>query len=334
MIDISFIIPAYNCGDSISRAVKSIERYSQKINYEILIVENGSTDNTNFVINQLAKENNAIKILHSKKGVSKARNMGLTSALGRWLWFVDADDCITVNVQEIISCKDIINTDLIIGNYKVNKNVINVSNSIKTLQGIEFKQYLLNMISIPNKYMTVWNKLFRAKVIKKNHLKFDNTLEVAEDSQFLFDYLQKIDNLGLFNQDIYQYYTSNNSTVRSLQLEDINKYTVAMKKMRSRIGNDIVLNDAIYKYMCSNFSIAMVRILFASKGLSRFKKRVLLKKYATQSVCKEAFNHLCLSDLRYYQLLPSFCLKFNLFSLAGCMFQFKADLNFRRENNV
>ena len=61
MIDISFIVPAYNCSDSISRAVKSIETNNKNINYEILIVENGSTDNTNSIIEQLAKENKYIK---------------------------------------------------------------------------------------------------------------------------------------------------------------------------------------------------------------------------------------------------------------------------------
>ena len=334
MIDITFIIPAYNCGDSISRAVKSIEKHSNKIDYEILIIENGSTDNTNLIIEQLAKKNKRIKIFHSQKGVSRARNKGLDYALGKWIWFVDADDCVTTNVKNILSHKNIVSTDLIIGEYVVNTSVVNMSNDIKILRENKFEQYILNMISAPNRYMTIWNKLFRTSIIKKNQIKFDDSLKVAEDSQFLFDYLQKAKSLFLLDYVIYQYSTNTNSTVRSLQLNDIDEYTIAMQKMKSRIGNNTKLNRAIYKYICSNFSVAMVRILFANNHLSFFRKVVLLKKYGAQLVYKNSFSNLRLKDLKSYQLIPSICLKFDFFLLAGCMFQFKADLNYRRENNV
>ena len=90
---ISYIIPAYNAEETLTKAVDSIVKGSCTENWEILIVENGSVDKTNQVAEKLEEKFGArVKIFHSKKGVSNARNLGINEAKGKWLAFVDADD--------------------------------------------------------------------------------------------------------------------------------------------------------------------------------------------------------------------------------------------------
>ena len=90
MKKITFIIPAYNSETTIRRTVLSIEKIH--VDSEILIVENGSMDNTRQVSDDLSREFCNIRVLTSEKGVSKARNMGIEEATGQWIVFADADD--------------------------------------------------------------------------------------------------------------------------------------------------------------------------------------------------------------------------------------------------
>ncbi|MCM1452875.1 MAG: glycosyltransferase [Clostridium sp.] len=95
MIRISFIIPTYNHGDTLVRCIESIEsqfKLSQN-DYEIIIVNDGSTDNSYDVIATLASKNNNIKPIDKENsGVSSARNIGIAAAKGKYTYFVDADD--------------------------------------------------------------------------------------------------------------------------------------------------------------------------------------------------------------------------------------------------
>jgi len=95
MSRISFIIPTYNNGNLLDRCVKSIENQftDTNDNYEIIIVNDGSTDNTAEVIRTLVCQNEHIKSIEKPNGgVSAARNDGLKIAEGKYVYFVDADD--------------------------------------------------------------------------------------------------------------------------------------------------------------------------------------------------------------------------------------------------
>ncbi|HGQ0659362.1 TPA: glycosyltransferase family 2 protein, partial [Streptococcus pneumoniae] len=90
---ISIIIPLHNGEDTIIRAVKSVinsRLYGDLI--EIIIVENGSTDQSFKISQKLATENSNIRVLKSDKGTSFARNVGIEKSKGKWLIFLDADD--------------------------------------------------------------------------------------------------------------------------------------------------------------------------------------------------------------------------------------------------
>lgn len=92
MIDISIIIPAYNLGDYIVRCVDSLLNQGLT-NFEILLIDDGSTDNTGIICDELAIKDSRIKVTHKPNGgVNTARNIGLKIAKGRYITFIDGDD--------------------------------------------------------------------------------------------------------------------------------------------------------------------------------------------------------------------------------------------------
>ncbi len=92
---LSVIIPTYNDADKIIRCLDSVLNQANRDYYEVIVVNDGSTDETADI---LKKYKGDILVLNQKNGgVSSARNNGIAHARGRYLWFVDADDSISSN---------------------------------------------------------------------------------------------------------------------------------------------------------------------------------------------------------------------------------------------
>lgn len=100
--DVSVIIPAYNASRYIGRAVESVKKQTG-LTWEIIIVENGSTDDTYDKCLEYANADDRIKVMQSNKGVSNARNKGLDNASGKWICFLDADDYLYDGAFQYIS---------------------------------------------------------------------------------------------------------------------------------------------------------------------------------------------------------------------------------------
>lgn len=104
----SIIIPAYNAESSIEQCVDTILN-QEETDFEMIIVDDGSTDNTLHCITSVAKEDDRIKVIHQNNGgPSSARNKALECAIGEWIVFCDADDQVgdnwLNNYTEIIKC--------------------------------------------------------------------------------------------------------------------------------------------------------------------------------------------------------------------------------------
>lgn len=330
-MNISYIIPAYNCEKTIAETVQSILFYDKSDKFEILIIENGSTDNTLKVLQLLKKKYPYIRILKSKKGVSKARNKGIQESNGKWLWFVDADDKINFNIEPLL--ENLNDVDLIIGNYQSNNSNINIIPKSKLIDNDKLNDFKTKMISDPTRYMTLWTKVFDASIIKRNNLKFDDNLKVAEDSEFLFRYLIKCKNIFLLNKTIYLYSTIGTSTMRSADLKSIKYYTQAMSVMSKNISKrNLKMNEAIYKYICLNFFVSMVRCVFSESNIKWNKKVKIVKKVKNIPVYKNSFKNIKLTAIKENKkLIPAIFLKYNLFFISSIVFNVKAKINRQKE---
>lgn len=325
MIDITFIIPAYNCSNSISKAVTSIEINSKNINYEILIVENGSTDNSNFIIAQLAKKNKCIRVFHSKKGVSRARNLGIRNAKGKWLFFLDADDYLIDNINEFED------SDLIIWNYKVAKKKKELSATAQIINTPDkIKRTIIHMLNDPTKFMTVWGKLFNKEIINKNQLLFDENIEVGEDSEFFLQYLLNVKTIT-FNPDyVYHYSMDVGSTTRSQNIQLIDKYQRSMNAIWNKSRNlSSDIRQAINGYIAINFIVAVVRGIYV-QDIGFINKSHKMRMYAQNFPFKSAINKITLNKNRNLKLMPMFLIKYHLSWLANIIFQARSLQNKNR----
>ena len=89
---ISIILPTFNNQDTISKTILSVKNQKFKF-WELIIIDDGSTDNTLRIINNFKKNDSRIKVIHAQHGgAAKARNIGLDAAIGGYIAFIDADD--------------------------------------------------------------------------------------------------------------------------------------------------------------------------------------------------------------------------------------------------
>ena len=206
-MELSIIVPAYNCEKSICICIDSILNSEYK-SYEIIIINDGSTDNTVYTItNKYLSKNNIIIInLEKNQGVSYCRNIGIEKASGEYITFVDADDYVSTNIysemmrivkEQAVDCCVCdyceVFPDGSIQNSKYNyKN--NVLNNEKCI-----KSFLVDNIS-----PSACDKIFKAELLKK-YVRFDSKLKVGEDILFCLNFFYRAKSVYLLNQIHYYY---------------------------------------------------------------------------------------------------------------------------------
>ena len=126
---ISIIIPVYNAEKHLSRCLDSILHQTYR-NWELIIVDDGSSDGSSIIYNKYSEIDSRIKIIKQEnKGANKARQEGWRAATGEWITFVDADDFIPNNAIKSLADMITDKSDIIIGwtsNFKTNENSINI----------------------------------------------------------------------------------------------------------------------------------------------------------------------------------------------------------------
>lgn len=102
---ISVIVPVYNVKSLLPRCIDSLLDQTY-VDFELLLIDDGSTDGSGDVCDEYKKEDHRIKVFHKQnEGVSKARNKGLDEATGKWITFVDSDDYVTSSyLSDLYAC--------------------------------------------------------------------------------------------------------------------------------------------------------------------------------------------------------------------------------------
>lgn len=276
---ISYIIPAYNAADTLERAVESITHTCNMEKCEILIVENGSTDYTNSVaLKLIQKYGENVKLIHSEKGVSRARNEGLKNARGEWIVFVDADDYIVSKSKKYIY-EDILNAkaDLYVYSYEIGNraNYINNKEEKTYYFNDSAEKMKLEMIANPTKFMQVWGKIFRKSIIYENRIGFNTKMQLSEDSDFTLHYLMHCSRISISDTIFYHYSIDNESTMRSNADKKVLQYIEAMNITSKYIEKQhenvqLAFND----YILMHLNIACVRGIFCVNNKENYVKKI------------------------------------------------------------
>ena len=199
MIKVSVIVPVYNVYDYLDKCLDSLVRQTLK-EIEIIVVNDGSPDNSQEIIDKYAKDYPE-KIKAFKKengGLSDARNYGIKKATGEYIAFVDSDDYVSIDMYDKMYNKaksgnfDMVVCDL---NYVYNDRIVRAYSNVKH-DTTDIKKAMLNI------YPAAWNKIFKRKFFE--NLEFKKKVWF-EDVEFLYRILPLIKTIGVVNEPFYQY---------------------------------------------------------------------------------------------------------------------------------
>ena len=250
---LSVIIPAFNCEKSIERTVNSIISSGLR-NYEIIIINDGSTDDTESICKSLCSRYGFIKYHEQEnKGVSAARNMGITISEGEYIMFFDADD--TAAENGFSECVDIIRNEkpdmLVFGmsfDYYKNGKCYRRDELVPEQSGLLDKSQIrevLESLYNTNSLSSSCNKIFKKSLIVNNNISFNTNYHLMEDFLFSLECLRVCESIYCLPKALYQYKQSENEKGafnRLKRIDDLCKYTAPFKKALEALNAGEIAN--------------------------------------------------------------------------------------------
>lgn len=221
---VSIIVPVYNVENYLERCVNSIINQTYK-NLEIILINDGSSDNSPTICDKFAEIDNRIVVVHTTNGgVSSARNKGIDIATGDYVEFVDSDDYIEPNCVETLVNK-IQDNDLVICGYNL-KNDKNTFVAFEEESVLDFRINQKQFFKALKQFMinSPCNKLYKKELITTE---FDVNYSLGEDTLFNLQYLKNCHNIVLIKEVLYVYnYLNENSLVHTKinTLKDFKNY--------------------------------------------------------------------------------------------------------------
>lgn len=204
MTKISIIVPVYKAEKFIRRCIDSILSQSYP-NWELLLVDDGSPDNSGAICDEYELKDERIRVFHKQNGgVSSARNFALDRISGEYITFVDSDDWITRDcLHTCIETVENLNLDLLqFGFNKINANSEIIFSQTLGTEVLPLKEYLK-----AGKFnLCAAGSVLRADIIEKNNLMFDEDIKYGEDQIFMYRYMLYVDRCKSIPQCFYSYF--------------------------------------------------------------------------------------------------------------------------------
>lgn len=244
---ISIIVPAYNIENFIGRCIESIIHQTYR-DWELLIIDDGSTDNTWNVISNYAKIDKRIKAFHKENGgVSSARNFGLDNAKGEYISLIDGDDWIESTLYEdAIRSLYEYNVDVFMFEYYIDNENKSIKHNIDySYYGlIDTEQALVHSIRPHNRF--AWSKVFSSKLLKNREtidkIRFNSDIIIGEDTLFIIEVLLNSNRTYYTNEAYYHYDQRLGSAVRS----SFNEKKISGLQAYQSV-NELFLKNGYYK---------------------------------------------------------------------------------------
>ncbi|MFX0558414.1 glycosyltransferase family 2 protein [Maribacter sp. CXY002] len=274
---VSVIVPVYNVEAYLHRCVQSILEQSYT-HLEIILVNDGSADNSGEICDQLAQTDNRIKVIHQENnGVSAARNNALDIANGEYISFVDSDDWIHTRYIELLA-KVLTEMDADIAEC----DKIYTHTYIEQQEVDEFSPVLLDKTSAIARSLKygIWGvpyRMFRKTAV--GDVRF-NKVTIAEDAFFTFEILAKVKSMGVLYDKLYYYYhNSESATKNSLSDKKIKEYVSGSERIKSIVTREN--NPFLDKLAARNLALVCIRKIKEisnTRGIDQdYKQRIWLK---------------------------------------------------------
>lgn len=280
---VSLIVPVYNVEDYIEKCVRSLLEQTYK-NIEIILVDDGSPDKSHTIIDQLAKLDKKIHVIHQQNGgVSSARNTGLDYATGDYIMFVDGDDWVDCDyVSYFLNL--VKETGTLIGMNKNHYSTAKIeTNEKKYVVGAE---KAIEWIYSDEIFVAVWNKIYSRKLLTDNRISFDPSIWYGEGMLFNVQCLQYVDTVAIGEKAVYHQTYNPNSAMRKFNLESnlcgIRSLNI-QKKFWTKVTPDI---EQAWKYHRYRFNRSIASGLL---GAGMVSEHIELYRECVHNIRKDIF---------------------------------------------
>ena len=272
---ISIIVPIYNAEKYIERCIKSIIDQDYK-NIEIILIDDGSKDNSNKICKKIKEYDNRIKFITNNKnsGVSNARNIGIENSNGKYIAFVDADDYIEKDIYiNLYNNIKINNVDLAVCSYTNSDKKINDLNEEKIRQ-ISKEDFFIEVLENKQIKGYVHNKLFKSEIIKEKNIRFNEKIYICEDLLFVCEYAKYCNTIIINNKKLYHYLRNESSSYNKKFDEKWKTITAAYDNLLKIYENTDSIHVLIYIYIlvCSEIIYKMKKSSYFSIEYEKFIK--------------------------------------------------------------
>ena len=210
----SIIVPVYNCINELPACVDSIQRQTE-FDWELLLIDDGSTDKSGALCDRLATQDERICVFHKVNGgASSARNLGLEHAEGEYVLFIDGDDTIESDLLARVSAAlDETSTQMVIfgmafDSYTAAGQLEKAELFSVSRSGLVTREEILSAFSVffaDNALSSACNKVFSGAVLRKTGLRFSEEMTLYEDLDFVLRYLPFCDQIACLDRALYHY---------------------------------------------------------------------------------------------------------------------------------
>lgn len=279
---ISIIIPAYNAEINIRRCLNSLLEQTEK-NYEVVIVNDGSSDNTGKIAEEYKNKDQRFKIIHTcNRGVSNARNTGLKNAEGKFITFLDSDDCLEPNyIEELVNTDE--NYDIVCtsmrcidedsgklyfeNKYRATSINLNENNSLDYIMSLGGLEYACS-------------KRYSKATLDLYNIIFDTNHSIGEDTLFFSEYLIHSSSIYFTNKTAYIYYKSNKGA-SSIDINFFEKIAFANKAILKTLSKRYksVKNSITWKKRSINLQLAFLNYASNTNEYSLTDKQSLICRF-------------------------------------------------------
>lgn len=314
---VSIIVPAYNVNNYIKKCISSIllQRYG---NIELIVVNDGSTDDSENTITSTIKNDNRTKLINIKNsGVSFARNIGIKESRGDYVIFVDGDDYISPDYVDYMLG--------LIGETKaqfafskncfVDKNEKQIElDPIREVSSEEATTLLLS----PNVTVGCWNKIYSRELLVNNNIYFEENLFYGEGLKFIIEVSQSTNKIVIGNKKIYHYRKNNTSSATSeFDISKVKNGEKSLILIGDSLANQSSRVLSMFKYhLCLYRLGALVKLRL--NGVHKLHNKEY--QYWLSFVRSNCFDFLTSTDLNLYRKCLLICGSISPFFLSKLEF--------------
>lgn len=291
MSKVSIIIPAYNAAEFIHISISSIQ--SQNFSdYEIIIVNDGSTDHTAAIVEDLASKDNKIHLISiENSGPAVARNVGISHCTGDYIMFMDSDDTLLHDtLPGAVMKAEESRSDMVILGFSIinvgDQSKINYTAPEAVIAGREEIGQAIEQLYIANLLNQCWGKLYRRELIVDNNITFENYM-YGEDRLFIFDCLKHTNGITVIEKPGYNYYMHKSESLITKfygkKFDVCNEIDTRLRDLMKYFGTMSAEADRTYSYMYVKSVVSCMTNIFAPSCPYSFKEKYRYIKKIVQS---------------------------------------------------